>query len=41
MVGNSVPCRFVKGGAANYRLRLAADRKPSRFFVGFTLEAAE
>jgi DNA (cytosine-5)-methyltransferase 1 len=42
MVGNSVPCRFVKAVvAANYRPRLASDRKPSRASEEFTLEAAE
>jgi DNA (cytosine-5)-methyltransferase 1 len=42
MVGNSVPCRFVKAVvAANYRPRLAADRKPPRTSDEFTLEAAE
>lgn len=42
MVGNSVPCRFVRAVvAANYRPRTAADRKPSRASEEFTLEAAE
>ena len=42
MVGNSVPCRWVKAVvAANYRPRSAIDRKPSRSSKEFTLEAAE
>lgn len=42
MVGNSVPCRWVKAViAANYRPRTAIDRKPSRASEEFTLEAAE
>lgn len=42
MVGNSVPCRFVAAHvAANYRPRLASDRRPSRSSEEFTLEAAE
>jgi DNA (cytosine-5)-methyltransferase 1 len=39
MVGNSVPCRFVRAVvAANYRPRTAAERKP---WEDFTLEAAD
>lgn len=42
MVGNSVPCRFVKAVvAANYRPREAVDRKPPRSSEEFALEAAE
>jgi DNA (cytosine-5)-methyltransferase 1 len=42
MVGNSVPCRFVKAVVgANYRPRLAVDRKPPHASEEFTLEAAE
>ncbi|SDD93333.1 DNA (cytosine-5)-methyltransferase 1 [Bradyrhizobium brasilense] len=40
MVGNSVPCRFVKAiVAANYRPRQQQDRRPAA--EEFTLEAAE